>query len=342
MLKASYNELELKVQIEGRSPLLIKDGRYTEAIHKEWQDADKAKYPPMLFMCREPLEAIHQALKTGSVNRLNYFIPGSSLKGSWRAHLERILRGMAEPEAEKQRICDPLDEVHSCSKVLAGKDDRHPDFPYRGACPICRLFGYTAQAGRIRISDAIQTAGTAKVVDNNSISRQTGSVLHLYSSAPLHQATFEFTLHVRNFELWHIGLLGYLFEDLKQRRVPLGSGKSKGFGDITATVLSAKLTYLGAAVNRQHLVGIGEVVSAADRTRYGFAAAEASKLTPLTELEARAGGESMPWRKSYQVNPDFFWKHSKPHFSQTWWNSEQSGLLAGRRTRAYVAAPAEG
>lgn len=328
MLKAAYNELELTVRLRGHSALLVKDGRYTDEIKKRWTLGKDA--PHAMFMVRESLENVKNAFEAAQprYTSLTYFIPGSSLKGALRAHLERVLRGKAAPD--EPRVCDPLDK-HSCSKVLAPQGKEHAAFPYRGACPICRLFGHTSQAGRIRFSDADRKGGSPRIVHNVSISRQTGSVLDPHFSLAIVDADFEFKALLRNFELWHLGLLGALFTDMAARRVPLGSAKSRGFGDVSATVSAARLTYLGAAAKRQDLAGIGEVAPA-DAPKYGFAPARTDLTTLSTIRVAGDRGEQLPWRSSYALDPAKLWFAAIPYFSDDWWK-DHSGLLSDRAQR---------
>ncbi len=332
MLKAAYNELELTVLLQGHSPLLVKDGRFTDQVKKDWNLGDSA--PHAIFMCRDSMNNLRPALESGRYSTLDYFIPGSSLKGSFRAHLERVLRGMTSG-SEEDRICDPLDEEHSCSRVLAPQGRDHADFPYRGACPVCQLFGYTLQAGRIRFSDAARVKGSAEVVQNVSISRQTGSVLRPHFSLSIVGAEFRFQIRLRNFELWHLGLLATLFSELRARRVSIGSAKSRGSGEVSATVSEARLTYLGRAAHQVDLAGIAELSSPQDETRYGFVARPSGQpLIPLTEI-VTAQGEHLPWRKSYVIDASRLWEKTRSSFLDHWW-SAGCGLLKDRVARGFA------
>src|SRR5207244_846991 len=113
---------------------------------------------------------------------LLFYLPGASVRGAWRSHLEKVLRSLdSEP-----KICDPLIQkedgrpagpYEACSSVLVNKEDERVDFPYSISCPICRLFGNTAQASRLSFADADCHNATPILVDNIAISRQTGAVL---------------------------------------------------------------------------------------------------------------------------------------------------------------------
>lgn len=331
MLKAAYNELELTVLLQGHSPLLVKDGRFTDQVKKDWNLGDSA--PHAIFMCRDSMENLRLALQTPRYSTLDYFIPGSSLKGALRAHLERVLRGMTSG-SEQERICDPLDEEHSCSRVLAPKGRDHADFPYRGACPVCRLFGYTLQAGRIRFSDAVRLRGSAEVVQNVSISRQTGSVLHPHFSLAIVGAEFRFQIRLRNFERWHLGLLATLFSELAARRVSIGSAKSRGFGEVSASVSEARLTYMGRAALQTDLAGIAELSCTQDETRYGFALRSSPPAIPLAEIVTQQV-EALPWRKTYAIDASRLWEKTRSSFWDYWW-PDGGGLLKDRMARGFA------
>ena len=48
--------------------------------------------------------------------------------------------------------------------------------------------------------------------------------------------SFETTIHLRNFEIWQLGLLFIVLQDLRDELIHIGSGRSRGLGKVTATV----------------------------------------------------------------------------------------------------------
>jgi RAMP superfamily protein len=152
--------------------------------------------------------------------------------------------------------------------------------PYAAVCPACKLFGCTATASRIQFDDADLPTGPESGVrsvyrDMIGIDRFTGGV-HSGANMRFHAlegAKFTTTVTVRNFELWQLGLLAYVFQDFADGLVALGFGKSKGFGQVRGKVESATLTYpRGKAAGKvQHL---GSLASAEERSCYGFAEQE--------------------------------------------------------------------
>jgi len=332
MLRKSKNELTLTVDLQGTSPLMIKDGRWKNA------EMGNSKLPAMIFLSRTPLSRLTAAVSQDQLGLVGfeYFIPGASIRGAWRAHLEKVLRSLDDDP----KVCDPIiaetDPVRgetpswlfSCSSNLLNDEDPAPLHPYRDSCPICRLFGNTAQASRLSFSDATKTGGTAVDLDNNAISRQTGAAISPFKSRVILDARFTFELTIRNFELWHLGLLACLFADLEAGRVRLGAGKSKGWGQVKAAVSSLKLTYFGLddPFEQGKLLGIGETMSPEALLHYGISAAPTPPaLPPFSKLA------SSPWRHTVQIDDAaLFWPLCRPFFSEETWASfsKPAGTLA--------------
>ena len=60
----------------------------------------------------------------------------------------------------------------------------------------------------------------------------------------LENTCFETTIAITNFELWHLGLLAYVFRDFREGLVPIGFGKTKGFGQVKAELPDITLKYI--------------------------------------------------------------------------------------------------
>jgi len=217
MHKQTVNELSLTFIMEPQSPLLIKSGQESGA-------------DPTL------LDMNFVRIDHASLGRTVY-LPGSSLKGVLRAHAERIARTL-----NLKDVCDPLGD-QSCGKKIEQwrkKDNRpQPDGAdiYKAACPICRIFGHTAEAGHLSASDAypeeaITTADLSKR-DGVAIDRVSGAVAHgPFTIEVVTRGRFKGQLYLHNFQLWQVGLLAIVLRDLGQGRVPLGYGKSRGLGRV--------------------------------------------------------------------------------------------------------------
>ncbi len=220
--------------------------------------------------------------------REEVYLPGSSLKGVLRSHAERIARTLNPVAA-----CDPFGKKddpsgRSCSQCFEeikeqrkkdGKPEPSPAESYRDSCLICKLFGSTWFIGRLATADAY-------AVDEPPIpTRRDGVGIDRFSGGSSHGAKFELevittgkfetTLHLRNFELWQLGLVGFVLQDLKDGLIRIGSGKSRGLGKIHGEVRSLTVHYLGRNESlRQNghfmLSGVGELLSEKQAEDYGM------------------------------------------------------------------------
>jgi CRISPR/Cas system CSM-associated protein Csm3 (group 7 of RAMP superfamily) len=223
--------------------LLVRDGRYSP--HGSAKDG----FPQCLFISRRSNTDIN--ILPNQPPKLPYYVPGTSIRGPFRAHAERIIRTLcAETAFPPFTACDPFQEkresgpLYSCSKQLEAVDESRPQ--YARVCIACRIFGCAGLASRILFTDGDIKDGYASVYrDMIGIDRFTGGVsananmkLHV-----LENTKFETVITITNFELWHLGLMAYVFQDFKDGLVPIGFGKTKGFGQVTGKVVKIGLTY---------------------------------------------------------------------------------------------------
>lgn len=243
MLRQLVNECIIELAIVPKGPILIKSGIAT------------ISGPDMAFV------------RTWRNGEAQVYLPGSSLKGVLRSHAERITRTLnldaacdpfvddkAEAERRRWRFCG------SCFK--ARKDDpadteidpkERPDATnravYRDSCPICRLFGSTWFAGRLATADAYPEgeAPQPQQRDGVGIDRFTGGAASRvkFDLEVITDGIFVTRLHLRNFELWQLGLLGFVFQDLADELVRIGAGKSRGLGQVRGTVRKVDMHFLG-------------------------------------------------------------------------------------------------
>src|SRR5579884_4091746 len=109
---------------------------------------------------------------------------------------------------------------NSCGKRftdLAKDDDKRnmlearTDFVYAESCPACRLFGSTWFIGRVAIGDAyLVTPPILEQRDGVGIDRLTGGASHgakFELEVVSADVAFETNIHVRNFEIWQLGML---------------------------------------------------------------------------------------------------------------------------------------
>jgi CRISPR-associated RAMP protein (TIGR02581 family) len=238
MLKQLKNEAFFTLRITTTGPLLIKSG------HASVSGPDMT---PVLTWREKGQEV---------------FMPGSSLKGVFRSHLEKIANSLKprvvcypfESNEEKQvdLVQRRRDYRDSCGGMFTqigkrGNEDRrwleeHSDLVYAASCPTCRLFGSTSFIGRIAISDAYLAPNSKEIKelrDGIGIDRLTGGASHgakfeleVVSSG----VSFETDIHLRNFEIWQLGMLFAVLQDMEDELIRVGSGRSRGLGQVKAEI----------------------------------------------------------------------------------------------------------
>lgn len=293
MLKQLVNECLIRLRIVPTGPILIKSGIPT------------LSGPDMAFVT------------TWRNGRQEVYLPGSSLKGVLRSHAERIARTLS-PAASCNPFKDANDPEAFCgacfeARKKAKTEQKGLDNPtvYSDSCPICRLFGSTWYSGRLATEDAYAIDGAPRPEqrDGVGIDRFTGGAAQgaKFDLEVVTGGVFITHLHLRNFELWQLGLLGFVVADLKDRLIRVGSGKSRGLGQIEGTVEEVRLDYLGPNAprpveGRLSLKGVGEMVPASEAENYGMAHPDVVSVPVpegLTENALRTRycwqGTAFPW-----------------------------------------------
>jgi CRISPR-associated RAMP protein (TIGR02581 family) len=208
------------------------------------------------------------------------FIPGSSLKGVLRQRAEQLARtmgrGCCDPFAGPEDVVEEKDI--SCSvrierrrKALADRGETLPGHEvYRMACPICKLFGCLGLAARIQVSDGylVDDAFHLTSRDGVGIDRRRGGAREKakFRNEVLETGRFRTRLHLRNYELWQLGLMAYLLDDLVCGQIRLGHGTHRGLGKITAETQEVTVTTFGrraleAQSNKVELLGAGQLAA---------------------------------------------------------------------------------
>jgi len=226
MFKRLFNELTLVFDLSPhKSPLLIKSGRESGAD------------PTLLDM--NFVRTAHP--QTGE---MTVFLPGSSLKGTLRSYCEKIARTV-RPDGGQEWCCNPFSSSGFCGRRLEG--DLSAAARYAGSCVACRTFGHTGLGGHLAISDAYpQDEPRLEQRDGVAIDRISGAVAAgPFNLEVVTKGTFRTTLTLRNFQLWQVGLLAIALRDLGQGRVPIGFGKSKGFGRVSVNYQQLEVAYPG-------------------------------------------------------------------------------------------------
>lgn len=241
MHKRRLNELMLDLVIEPAGPLLIKSGVESGA---------DPTLPSMNFVrTRHP-----------TTGETTIYLPGSSLKGAMRSHVERIIRTVHGDN--RDICCDPLGkdrQLKSCDQVIRDENRRRenaePKEPplttaeeYRRLCLACRLFGHTVHAGHLLTADACppQPLNVLPVRHQVAIDRLSGGVaVGPFDLEVALEGCFETRLTLVNYELWQVGLLALALRDMAEGRLLLGYGKSRGLGRVRVRFTRLELAYPG-------------------------------------------------------------------------------------------------
>ncbi|HJW85116.1 MAG TPA: RAMP superfamily CRISPR-associated protein [Candidatus Brocadiaceae bacterium] len=319
MLKRKLCEATFQWKLKCEGPLLIRDERY--ANYKEGKKEDG--FPDCLFMSRATEKEIKEKSRQcgNKPPVMPFYVPGTSIRGPFRAQSERIIRSLLpEGASHPYTACDPFDQVLGCSEQLK-KEDGVTRKKYAAACPACKLFGCAGLASRIRFTDADIEKGYSSVYrDMIGIDRFTGGVSKGGGDGSgkganmrfhvLENTTFTTTVTVTNFELWQMGLLAYVFRDFEEGLVPIGFGKTKGFGLVKGEITEITLSYPETPTRINH---IGSLMSnEAERADYGIHLYEAPPFgnPPVQKND----GFSLYKTISVTNIPDF-WAKTAPAFN---------------------------
>ncbi len=311
MLKQLVNECVIELAIRPDGPILIKSGIET------------VSGPDMAFV------------RTWRDGELQAYLPGSSLKGVLRSHAERIARTFGETKA-----CDPFSKngpTMFCGHRFETRKQRFNEGKalgnttvYAQSCPICRLFGSTWYGGRLATADAYaegRMPGTEQR-DGVGIDRFTGGAARgaKFELEVVTSGTFVTTLHIRNFELWQLGLAGFLLQDLKDGLIRVGMGKSRGLGKVRGKVRSIRVDFLGpqapAPQNGQlALKGMGSLIHEDMARAYGIVQPDEVTVPFVGEWKGGQGhirhtahftDETFPWAVLGERWVDYIQAYKRP------------------------------
>ncbi len=252
---------------------LLNECRFTLTVHTEGPVLIKSGHPTVSGPNMTPV-------RTYRNGNSEVYLPGSSLKGVFRSHIEKVIRTLkdgvvcnpfvkAEPSSENDQLvcpnytdvsCGDRFEVRQKERLEVNKIQwrRHPkkedlsnEMVYLDSCPACRLFGSNSFIGRVAISDAYLAEGSQQKTeqrDGVGIDRLTGGAasgakfdLEVVSSG----VDFETDIYMRNFEVWQLGILMLIVSDLEDGLIRIGSGRSRGLGNVKATISEVSVNYLG-------------------------------------------------------------------------------------------------
>jgi CRISPR-associated RAMP protein (TIGR02581 family) len=283
MLKRLVNEARFTLTITTTGPVLVMSGHATQ-------------YGPDMT-----------PVLTHRDGEWQVYLPGSSLKGVIRSHLEKVSRTLKtdppvvcnpfwklEDRAKVQGrdlVCPDYHEVFCGNKFLRrgekkftldkktwrreeGEEKITSDIAYRDSCPICRLFGSTEFIGRVSINDAYlkDQKGRKESRDCVAIDRLTGGVAEgpFELEVVSSDVAFETEVYLRNFETWQLGMLLVAVQDLEDGLIRVGSDTSRGLGSVTGGVNEVSINYLGLMNGKpaEEVWGLGKLQSEGERKAY--------------------------------------------------------------------------
>ncbi|MBD2145371.1 RAMP superfamily CRISPR-associated protein [Sphaerospermopsis sp. FACHB-1194] len=289
MHKKFVNHCTIDLTIIPDSPILIKSGK---------EGADPTK-PDMEFV-----ETYHAGGRT-------IYLPGSSLKGAIRAHAERIVRTVGgDNNTQKLWASDPMKGDYLPKNLSSHEIYKQSSFTDQ-------MFGNTSIASRLRIEDAYpEKSKPVRTEERNgvAIDRVFGSVaVGPFNYQVCTAGEFKTKLHLKNFTLAQLGLIGLVLRDLNDGWFGLGFAKSRGLGTVKIQLNKAVVQYPGCILSEDKqeicafgtnkkwrntfLLGVGEFLTENDAKSYGFPDKD-SQDTPVAAQEMALGfGVELTWQE---------------------------------------------
>lgn len=301
MHKRFVNQCTIDISILPGGPILIKSGE---------EGADPTK-PNMEFV-----ETYHAGGRS-------IYLPGSSLKGAIRAHAERIVRTVGRDRRPNNPntvwASNPLnlDELKYLDPITDTREI------YRLSSFTDQMFGNTAIASRIRIEDAYPVdSKQLKLEERNgvAIDRVFGSVaVGPFNYQVCTSGEFKTKIHLKNFSLAQLGLIGLVLRDLDEGWFGLGFAKSRGLGMVEIKLNSAVVQYPGCVLEKERirnigaqkqwpdnrLLGAGVFLEPEERESYGFPADDEQETTVTAESMKFGFGVQLQFQGDVKVQDLF-------------------------------------
>lgn len=314
MHKRFVNHCTINLTLIPDGPILIKSGK---------EGADPTK-PDMEFV-----ETYHRGGRS-------IYLPGSSLKGAIRAHAERIVRTVGRDKRPDDSNTlwanDPLNQNES--KYLEAFSNSWDIYKHSSFTD--QMFGNTSVASRVRIEDAYPVdSQQIKVEERNgvAIDRVFGSVaVGPFNYQVCTAGEFKTKIHLKNFSLAQLGLIGLVLRDLNDGWFGIGFAKSRGLGTVQVKFNKAVVQYPGCILEdgqicvigsqkqwlRTLLLGAGEFLTPEEAKRYGFFPEDSTNLEDRQDTPV--GGQPMDFGFGVQ---------------QTWSGEEQVKDLFTRAVKSW-------
>jgi CRISPR-associated RAMP protein (TIGR02581 family) len=160
------------------------------------------------------------------------FIPGSSLRGAVRAHIERIVRAFEPDPRDGKGAHDPID-VKAYNKLYEEKSDEEI---FTVSSRVDRVFGSPKLASRVRFTDLpLLTEGAEpELRDSVAIDREKESVANKYDFEAMPAGVrFKLEIVAENLDDHELGLLLLGVRELERGNIRIGGFKGRGLGVVT-------------------------------------------------------------------------------------------------------------
>lgn len=238
------------------------------------------------------------------------YVPGSSLKGVFRSYAERVVRTIKGDDG----CCNPLDKSFCGDSKELKENKKDTRALYRKSCFICKTFGSTLLASHTSFQDAYPPP--EKVKETNQTEERTGVAIDrvtggaasraLFNLEAVTKGEFRTSVHLKNFELWQIGLIGITVRDLKQGLVRIGFGKARGLGEVEIKINNLLIRYFGTQIkeNRLELLGRNTVLPIIENNSTVFYGV--GKLSPDEPGYGFDSDDSTRIEKPLKPEPDSF------------------------------------
>jgi CRISPR-associated RAMP protein (TIGR02581 family) len=165
------------------------------------------------------------------------FIPGSSLRGAVRAHIERIVRAFEPSVGNGKGASNPTNTDEwavppARRRQLANRDD-YESAVFAESCRVERVFGSPWIASRVRFTDLplLTDGAEPELRDSVAIDREKESVANKYDFEAM-PAGVRFGLEIvaENLDDAELGLLLLGVRELERGNIRIGGFKGRGLG----------------------------------------------------------------------------------------------------------------
>jgi CRISPR-associated RAMP protein (TIGR02581 family) len=190
-------------------------------------------------------------------------VPGASLKGVFRSHVESLIRavtddrrGACTPTGEDADLCLDRNDVARLKEQSKSNEELAQKI-WTNSCLVCRTFGSSWLASHVWVSDLPVDEdtwfGQFQVRDGVAVGRDTGTagegLLYNYEVVPA-GTSFRCEIAAEGLEDWQLGMLWLGLQPFLRGEMAVGGFRSRGLGTVTLEELDARYFDLGPDGNR--------------------------------------------------------------------------------------------